>query len=153
MTLTGRTGTAIVVVAIVSLCVNLLLAGMMVGGRWHDGHRGHWRSGEGSFLSRVPEDARPIVKGVFDAHKTEFDAHRKQVGEARQKVAELMKAEVIDQPQLDLALAELQHRTQAMQQFGHQVMIEVAQKLPPDLRREMAERWAKDRFRGKPGPD
>jgi Spy/CpxP family protein refolding chaperone len=152
MTLTGRTGTAVVVAAIVSLCLNLLLAGMMVGGRWHDGPKDHWRSGEGSFLTRFPEEARPIVKGVFDAHKTDFDAHRKQVEEARQKVAELMKAEVIDRPQLDLALAELQQSTQAMQQFGHQVMIEVAEKLPPELRREMADRWAKDRFRGKPEP-
>jgi Spy/CpxP family protein refolding chaperone len=152
MTFTGRTGTALLIAVIVSLCLNLLLGGLLVGGRWHDRPWRDGHHGEGSFLMRFPEEARPIVKGVFDAHKAEFDAHRKQVEEARQKVAELMKADVIDRAQLDLALAELQQRTQTMQQFGHQVMIEVAQKLPPELRREMADRWAKDRFRGKPGP-
>src|SRR5262245_16377743 len=123
MTFTGRTGTALLAALIVSLCVNLLLGGLMVGGRWHGDH-GRWRSPE-AFLERFPEEARPIVKGVFDAHKADFDAHRDQVQEAREKVAALMKADVIDRGQLDLALAELQQRTQAMQQFGHQVMIEV----------------------------
>ncbi len=129
-----------------SLCLNLLLGGL------HDRRPLARRSrplAPRRFLARVPEEARPIVKGVFDAHKADFDAHRKAVADARQKVAELMKADVIDRAQLDLALAELQQRTQTMQQFGHQVMIEVAEKLPPELRREMADRWAKDRFRKK----
>ena len=147
MTFTGRTGTALLVALIVSLCLNLLLGGLLIGGRWHGDH-GRWHRGD--FLMRFPEEARPIVKGVFDAHKADFDAHRQEVADARQKVAELMKADVIDRAQLDVALAELQQRTQTMQQFGHQVMIEVAEKLPPELRREMADRWAKDRFRKKP---
>ena len=148
MTFTGRTGTALLVALIVSLCLNLLLGGLLIGGRWHGDH-GRWRSPE-AFLMRFPEEARPIVQGGFDAHKADFDAQRQQVADARQKVAELMKADVIDRAQLDVALAELLQRTQTMQQFGHQVMIEVAEKLPPELRREMADRWAKDRFRKKP---
>lgn len=152
MTLTGRTGTAVVIAAIVSLCINLLLAGIMVGGRWHDGPGRHGWGGGGGFLAGVPDEARPIIKDVFDSHKADFDARRKQVEDARLKVAELLKADVIDRPQLDLALAELQQRTQEMQQFGHQVLIDVAEKLPPDMRREMADRWAKDRFRMKPQP-
>jgi hypothetical protein len=142
MTLTGRTGTAVLVAAVVSLCLNLLLAGMMIGGHWHD-----WPGRHSEFWSRIPEDARPIVKGVFEAHKTEFDQHRKAVEQAKLKVAELLKADTIDQAQLDQALDALSRETQAMQQFGHQVMIDIAQKLPPDVRREMADRWAKDRFR------
>ena len=39
MTLTGRTGTAVLAALIVSLCINLLLVGMMAGGRWHDDDR------------------------------------------------------------------------------------------------------------------
>ena len=35
MTFTGRKGTALLAALIVSLCVNLLLAGVMIGGRWH----------------------------------------------------------------------------------------------------------------------
>ncbi len=146
MTLTGRTGTLVVIAAIVSLCLNMLLVGVMVGGRWHDGpgRHGHW-----GFMRSIPEEARPLIKEVFEGHKSEFEAHREAVEEARLKVAELLKADTIDRPQLDVALSELMQRTQALQQFGHQVLVDVAEKLPPELRREMADRWARDRFRMK----
>lgn len=149
MTLTGRTGTWVVVAVVVSVCLNLLLAGMLVGGRWHDGH------GRGPFgpMSNMPDEAKSIAKSVFDSHKVEFDSRRDAVQQARMKVAELLKAEPIDQAQLNQALSELLQQSQAMQQFGHQVMIEVAQKLPPEVRREMVDHWAKDRFRRKPEPD
>src|SRR5688572_19262251 len=146
MTLTGRTGTLVVVAAIVSLCVNLLLAGLMIGERWHGGPRHH---GFSRFLSDVPEDARPLIKEVFESHKAGFEAEREAVEQARLKVAELLKADTIDRQQLDVALGELLQRTQSMQSFGHQVLIEVATKMPPEMRREIADRWAKDRFRGK----
>jgi Spy/CpxP family protein refolding chaperone len=149
MTLTGRIGTAVVVAAIVSLCLNLLLAGMMVGGRWHDGPGRHGPFGH-SLMGSVPEEARPLIKDVFESHKTEFDTHREAVRQARMRVADLLKADTIDQAQLDQALGNLLQQSQAMQQFGHQVLIDVAQKLPPELRKEMADSWAKDRFRRKP---
>jgi Spy/CpxP family protein refolding chaperone len=148
MTLTGRSGTVVVVALIASLCVNLLLAGVMLGDRWHGGSSRHHM-----FLSNIPEDARPVVKGVFESHRTEFDSHRDAIQQARLKVAELLKAEPIDQAQLDQAVGELMRQSQAMQQFGYQVMVEVARKLPPEVRREMADRWAKDRFRKKPDSD
>jgi Spy/CpxP family protein refolding chaperone len=145
MTLTGRTGTVVVAALIVSLCVNLLLAGMMLGGRWHDGP-GHRHFHGGSMMTSMPEEARPIVKDVFDSHKAEFDARRDAIHQARVKVADVLKADTIDQAQLDEALAELSQQSQAMRQFGLQVMVEIAQKLPPDLRRQMADRWAEARF-------
>jgi Spy/CpxP family protein refolding chaperone len=151
MTLTGRTGTLVVIAAIVSLCINLVLAGAMVGSRWHGGpgrHGPFW--GDGRLMADVPEDARPLIKQVFESHRPEFQAQREAVEQARLKVAELLKADTIDRQQLDLALGELLQRTQSIQKFGHQVLVDVAEKLPPEMRREMADRWAKDRFRMKP---
>ena len=101
-------------------------------------------------MANIPEDAREVAKGVFDTHRSEFDQRRQAVQQARQKVADVLKADPIDQAQLNQALSELLQQSQAMQQFGHQVMIEVAQKLTPQQRREMADSWAKDRFRMKP---
>jgi len=149
MTLTGRKGTVVVVAAIVSLCLNLLLAGLMIGGRWHDGPGRHG-PGRGDLMASIPEEARPLIKDVFDSHKTEFESHRAAIRQARQKVAELLKADPIDQARINQALSDLMQQTQAMQQFGNGVMIEIARKLPPEQRREMADRWAKDRFRMKP---
>lgn len=150
MTLTGRTGTLVVIAAIVSLCINMLLVGVMVGGRWHGGpghHGSFW--GGGRLMANLPEEARPLIKQVFESHKAEFQAEREAVEQARIKVAELLKADPIDRAQLDVALGELLQRTQSMQKFGHQVLVDVAEKLPPEMRRDMADRWAKDRFRMK----
>lgn len=154
MTLTGRTGTAVLGALIVSLCINLLLAGMMVGGRWYDDDDGprHGRFLGGPIMRSVPEDARPLVKEVFDSHKAEFDTHRDAIRQARQKVAELLKADTIDQAQLSQAMNDLLQQSQTMRQFGYGVMLEIAQKLPPDVRREMADKWAKERFGGPPPP-
>lgn len=141
MTFTGRKGTALLVALIASLCVNLLLAGVMVGGRWH--HGGPW-------WRDIPEEARPVMRQAFDAHKAEFDAHRDAVRQARQKVADLLKADPIDQAALDQALAELSQKSQSIQQLGNTMMVEVAKQLSPELRAQMADRWAKDRFRRRP---
>jgi Spy/CpxP family protein refolding chaperone len=140
MTFTGRTGTALLAALIVSLCVNLLLAGVMVGGRWH--HDGPW-------WRQVPEEARPIMKQAFESHKAEFDARRDAVRQARQKVADILKAEPIDQAALDQALVELSQRSQSIMQLGNTMMVEVAKQLTPELRAQVADSWAKDRFRRK----
>jgi Spy/CpxP family protein refolding chaperone len=144
MTFTGRTGTALLVALVVSVCVNLLLAGVMIGGRWH--HGGPW-------WHEIPEQARPVMKQTFEANKPEFDARRDAVQQARQKVADVLKVDPIDQAKLDQALAELSQQNQAMEQFTQQVMIQVARQLPPELRAQMADRWANDRFRRKRDDD
>ena len=141
MTFTGRTGTALLTALIVSLCVNLLLAGVMIGGRWH---------GPGPWWKDVPEEARPIMKQAFESHKAEFDARRDAVRQARQKVADILKADPIDQAALDQALVELSRASQSIQQLGNTMMVEVAKQLSPDLRAQMADSWAKDRFRRRP---
>lgn len=146
MTFTGRTGTILLVALIVSLCVNLLLAGMMIGGRWHDGPRHRW-------MGNVPEQARPVMEQVFDAHRPEFDARRDAIRQARMKLADMLKADPVDQAQLEQAMDDYLQKSMAMRQFGMQVMVEIAQKLPPEVRREMADQWAKDRFGRKPDPD
>lgn len=143
MTFTGRKGTALLAALIVSVCVNLLLAGVMVGGRWH---------GPGPWWRDIPDEARPIMKQAFDSHKAEFDARREAVRQARQKVADVLKADPIDQAKLDEALGELAKQSQSMQDFGNSVMIEVAKQLPPELRAQMADNWAKERWRRRPEP-
>jgi len=141
MTFTGRKGTALLVMLIVSVCVNLLLAGVMIGGRWH---------GPGPWWMNVPEEARPIMKQAFDAHKAEFDAHRDAVQQARQKVADILKKDPIDQAALDQALAELSQQSQVIRELGNSMMVEVAKQLSPEIRAQMADSWAKERFRRRP---
>lgn len=141
MTFTGRKGTALLAALIVSVCLNLLLAGVMVGGRWHPG---------GPWWQDVPEEARPIMKQAFEANKAEFDRRRDAVQQARQKVADILKTDPIDQVALDQALGDLSQKSQAIRELGNTMMVEVAKQLSPEIRAQMADNWAKERFRRRP---
>jgi Spy/CpxP family protein refolding chaperone len=143
MTLTGRKATIVVVALIASVCLNLALAGMMVGHRWHgwDGPRG-----PSSWLMRgVPEEARPVVEEVVKARQAEFDAKRAVVAESRKRIAVLLQADTVDQAALEAALAEMQARLGEMFQLGQKMMVDVALKLTPEQRKEWAEKWAEER--------
>ena len=141
MTLTGHKGTIVVVALIVSVCINLAAAGLAIGHRWHDGPgRGMW-----GMMRNVPEEAQPLVKEVFDANRAEFDAKRAAADEARQRVAAILQADTIDRAELDIAFAGMQQRLGEMFQMGQKVIGDVAQKLPPDIRKEWAKKWAEER--------
>ncbi|HWA47934.1 MAG TPA: periplasmic heavy metal sensor [Dongiaceae bacterium] len=142
MTLTGRKGTIVVVALIVSICLNLAAAGLMIGHRWHDGPG---RGGMWGAMRGVPEEAQPLVKQAFDANRPEFDAKRAAVDEARQRIATVLQADAIDQAALDAAIADMQARMSEMFQVGQKVMVDVAQKLPPEVRKEWAKKWAEER--------
>lgn len=147
MTLTGRKGTAVVVALVVSVCLNLVVAGMMVGHRWHGGDRMGMFGGP---MRGMPEEARPLVKDIFDANRAEFDAKREAVDQARQRIAAALQGDTIDQAQLDAALGDMQARMAELFQLGQKVMVDVAQKLPPDMRKEWAKKWAEERRWKKP---
>jgi Spy/CpxP family protein refolding chaperone len=148
MTLTGRKGTIVVAALAVSVCVNLLLAGMMFGQRWHGGpDRGGMFGGP---LRDVPAEARPLVKDIFDANRAAFDAQRQAVDEARQRVAGILQADTIDQAQLEAALGDMQTQMAGLFALGQTVMVDVANKLPPELRKDWAKKWAEQRRWKKP---
>ncbi len=142
MTLTGRKGTIVVIALIVSVCLNLAAAGLAIGHRWHDGPG---RGGMWGPMRGVPEAARPLVKEVFEANRPEFDARRASVDEARQRIAAILQADTIDHAALNAAITDMQARMGEMFQVGQKVMIDVAQKLPPDVRKEWAKKWAEER--------
>lgn len=143
MTLTGRKGTIAVVALIASVCLNLALAGVMIGQRWHgwDGPRGP----SGWLMRGVPEEARPVVQGIIDANEAEFEAKRAVVAETRQRVAALLQADTVDQAQLEAALADMQSQIGEVFKLGQKVMVDVALQLTPEQRKEWAKKWAEER--------
>lgn len=143
MTLTGRKGTWVVVALIASVCLNLALAGVMIGRHWHD-----WPGRGGMFsslLRDMPEETRTLVTQIFEANRPAFDAKRAEIDRARQRVADVLQVDAIDQAQLDAALAGMQTRMSELFQLGQKVMVEVAHKLPPEQRKELARKWAEQR--------
>lgn len=145
MTLTGRKGTILVVALIASVCLNLALAGVMIGDRWHGSDRP--RGPAGWLMRGMPEEARPVVQGIIDANEAEFEAKRAVVTEARQRVAALLQADTVDRAQLEAALAEMQSQFGEMFRLGQKMMVEVALQLTPEQRKEWAKKWAEERRR------
>jgi len=96
------------------------------------------------FQNTMPFQNLP-VKDVLDANRADFDAKRDAVDQARQKIAALLQADTIDQAQLESALGDMQARMAEMFQLGQKVMVDVALKLPPDLRKDWAKKWAEER--------
>jgi Spy/CpxP family protein refolding chaperone len=104
----------------------------------------------GGQMRDVPEAAQPLVKDIFEANRPEFEAKREAVDQARQRLATALQADTIDQAQLDAALGEMQLRMTELYQLGQKVMVDVAQKLPPELRKDWAKKWAEKRRWNKP---
>lgn len=143
MTLTGRKGTLVVVALVASVCLNLALAGMMAGHRWH----GDEPRGPAAWLLRgVPDEARPAAEQIVAASEAQFTAKRALVTESRKRVAELLQADTVDRAQLEAALGDMQARLGEMFQLGQKLTADLAMQMTPEQRKQWAQKWAEDRW-------
>jgi hypothetical protein len=158
MTLSGSGAKALIGVAVVSLCVNLFLVGLMAG-HWIEGpgffgHRGPDGDGDGprrgieALIAGVPEDLRPMIKEKFDAAKPQFQAQREQIKTARDKLAAAAEADPFDPAAFDQAFHEFQQAMDGMGAIAHQTIREILPQVPAEQRKQLVERWSK-RWRGK----
>ncbi len=171
MTLSGRGALIIAIGAVVSLCFNLFLVGLMVGSMWHDrpppwrpgwmafnddarpdhpgdrpddrhGDRpGDHDGGKGGFMGPVPPEIREQLKEILAPHDAEIMQMRKAMHEARIEVAKQMVADPFDPAAFKQALDNLQQQSSAMQRMIHDMMLEAVPKLSPESRQLWAERW------------
>ena len=165
MTLSSRAALLITVGAVVSLCVNLFLIGLLVGSHWHEGGPRHLRgpgpmafengmqggerpgerpedAGRGSGLMvPVPPEIRQQLKAILAPHEAEIEQSRKAMRAARSEVAKQLATEPLDLDGLKQALNGLQQQSVAMQQMMHDMLLEAAPKLSPEMRQRWAERW------------
>jgi uncharacterized membrane protein len=151
MTLSSSGAKWLVGVAVVSLCVNLFLVGLMAG---------HWIYGPGFFgrdgprrgiegmIAGVPEDLRPLIKEKFDAAKPQFQAQREKIHAARDKVAAAAQADPFDPAAFDQAFKDLQAAMDGMGATAHQTIREILPQISAEQRKQLVETWSK-RWRGK----
>jgi uncharacterized membrane protein len=149
MTVSGPKAKWLIGVAVVSLCVNLFLVGLMAG-HWiygpglfargaHDGPR----RGFEAMIAGVPEDLRPVIKEKFDAAKPQFQAQREQIRAARDKLAAAAKADPFDPTVFDQAFAEFQQTMSGMGAIAHQTIREILPQIPAAQRTELVDKWSK----------
>jgi len=158
MTFSGPGAKWLIGVAAVSLCVNLLLVGMMAGhwiygpgfGRGPDG--GGSRRGMEAMISGLPENLRPLIKQKFDAAKPQFQAAREQIHAARDKVVAAAEADPFDPATFDQAFHDLQQAMDGMGTIAHQTIREILPQIPADQRKVLVEKWSKRWGGGPPSP-
>jgi uncharacterized membrane protein len=160
MTLSGSGAKWLVGVAVVSLCLNLFLVGLMAG-HWIEGPGffGHGgpdgpRRGFEAMIAGVPEDLRPMVKQKFEAAKPQFQAQREQIRAARDKLAAAAKADPFDPAAFDQAFQDFQQAMSGMGAIAHQTIREILPQIPAAQRKQLVDKWSK-RWgpKGDDGPD
>lgn len=142
MILSGRKAALLVGALILSVCINMLAAGLILGKGW--GTPRSKRGGEHAverLLETLPEQTRAAARSRFEAHRPELRDRLSAVREARKNVAALLGRPEVSREQLDAALAELRSRSADAQQVVHQAMVEAAADMPPEARRQWQPRW------------
>ncbi len=143
MTLSGRTATALLVALVLSVCVNVFVAGLAAG-RITTGQatrNGETGGGLQRFLATVPAEVRPVFRQALSENRGSLRDMASEVREARQSAAEILAAEPFDQDAFEVALAEIRDRSEALQAMVHNTIAGTLDQVPPEVRAQMAERW------------
>ena len=167
-----RTHTAL----IVSLCVNLLLAGVIAmaavrhfteqpeppvaAAPVQPPERGQMRQLlSPRFLSHVAPDQAVKIRDIVDAHREKLDHLKVEANAARREVLTLFGAPVLDKDALVKALARTQLADAAVETEVMHISAEIAPILPPAQRKQAAD-WHGHHMMGgggmmgwHPGPD
>jgi uncharacterized membrane protein len=112
----------------ISVALNLVLIGFLVGRRVHPAGR---------------EGPPP---GLEQRHG-ELGAGRRAIHHAGSEVVSALTAEPFDAPRLERALAELRRVTVGGQEAAHRALVEVATRSSPEERRRLAQRFSVRRER------
>ncbi len=145
MTLSGRTGTVVVVALVVSVCLNVFIAGLVIGrvsgGRGAAPDQPTNAGGLERFMATVPAEARPVIRRAMVENRRDLQGLVAAVREARRAAAAAVAREPFDPVAFQTAMATVRERSDALQAEVHAIIAEALDDLSPELRSEMAERW------------
>jgi uncharacterized membrane protein len=125
-------------VLLASLLVNAAFAGLVfsqVTNRFGLGlgpHSGVMR--EMGRPREVPEQTRAVLAKVFASEKGDMEQAVKAWTATRRKTMEILRAEPLDRPALEAALADMRAKTVAAQEVYHRVVTEAAPELSAEER-------------------
>ncbi len=145
MTLSGRTGTTVLIALVLSVCLNVFVAGLVVGrATGGSGGAAPGRASGGGlerFMATVPAEARPVIRRALRENRRGLQDMVAAVRDARQDAASVVAREPFDQAEFEAAMATVRDRSEALQAAVHAIIAEALSDLTPELRSEMAERW------------
>ena len=151
MTINGKWAVALLVVLVLSVCLNVFVAGLAFGrfaGGWPGPGPGPGprpeamvERGIDRFVSGLPHDARHQVRERLAAQRPEIAARFRAMRQARMEVAELLRADPVDRAAIEQALVEVRERTMQAQTLIQNTVLEAILELPADVRAAWEPRW------------
>jgi uncharacterized membrane protein len=120
----------------VSVTVNLLLGGIMVGRAFQE--KPHRAKREVPELRPEREDRRGALRDVYREHGNEFKESRLAIADARKAARAALETEPFERAALESALAQLRKETVESQEIMHRSILDAAEKGSPEKRKELA---------------
>ncbi len=147
MTIKGKWAVALLVVLVLSVCLNVFVAGLAFG-RFAGGWPGPGARPEAMvergierFVSGLPHDARHQVRERLAAQRPEIAARFRAMRQARMRVADLLRDDPVDRAAIDQALVEVRQRTLEAQTLIQDTVLEAILELPAEVRAAWQPRW------------
>lgn len=144
----GRTPRWMWIALIVSLGLNLLVAGVVASAAWHlrGGGFGHGGRITG-FIETLPPERSQVLRQIVENSRQTIRPLRQEMRQERREAARLFAAEPLDSQALSGAGARLADLEMRLRQAYGQLMTELADKMTAEERRAFIE-WRESRRRG-----
>lgn len=140
---------------IASLMLNMLLIGVMVGGKfrhWPGGWDGH-RGGPAAFMRGIPDERRKVLRETFDAGRKELRERREIVQRLRKDARETISKEPFDKAAAQAALAQVGAARSDLHARASERFIDFLSGLSADERRIFLSRHGKRKKHDRGGDD
>jgi uncharacterized membrane protein len=125
------------IVLAVSIALNLLLGGIMLGRALHRPHPPPRAEREAPAFRHEREGKRAAARGLFREQSEALRDKRTAIGEARRTAQTALESEPFDRAALERALESLRKETAASQEIVHKAIVEAASKGSADERKEL----------------
>ena len=133
-------------VLIVSLAVNLFLAGIVGMRYWREHFRPQpdraMMGPVGRITQGLPESGRAKVRATMDAKREQYREQGREFRRARSEAMQALAAEPFDRAKVDAAFAEARRRADSMSAIMQTALIEASAQLTPEERKAFRERLA-----------
>ena len=124
---------------ILSLSINLLIVGIVIGSVWAIRKGGFWDAPVAfernqRFMGRLPEERRVEIRRIFFDHKPAMSPYWRDVREARVKIGHLIENGGYTMDELKVAMDELFQKELTARQAAKSMIAEMIAKLTPSER-------------------
>lgn len=138
MTISRRWAIALFAILVVSLGLNLTVAGFMASRVMGGGPRPPPIGGIVAIgIRSFPPEIQKVIREKSEERRAEIGERLEGVRAARQKMFEVLRADPFDPAALDSAFTELRNRTTELQLIGQEMVAEAVADAPADVRAEI----------------